>query len=256
MNHIQNYIPNTEKEQEHMLEEVGVRDKAELYKDISPDKLLKQLLDLPTPMSELELKKFMTKLSNKNCSDISVFRGAGSYNHFSPSVVNHIISRSEFYTGYTPYQPEMSQGILQAIYEYQSMICSLTGMEIANASMYDGASSLAEAMAVVLAAARGKKNTMLVSKAVHPNYRKVLRTYAEAGDVNLVEIESEEGTTSMPDLKDKLSEDVAGVIIQSPNFFGIIEEVEKLGKVVHENNADLVVNVAEASSFGLLKAPG
>ena len=138
------FIPNTKKEQQEMLKAIGIEKINDLFKDVPESVHLKNLLNIPKAMSELELKRFMTDLSNKNKTDILSFQGAGAYNHFIPSVVNHMISRSEFYTAYTPYQPEISQGILQAIFEYQTMICKLTGMDVTNASMYDGASALAE----------------------------------------------------------------------------------------------------------------
>ncbi|MBN2422712.1 aminomethyl-transferring glycine dehydrogenase subunit GcvPA [Candidatus Woesearchaeota archaeon] len=250
-----NFIPNTAEEQKFMLESIDAESKKGLFKDIAAKFRLKRELDLPKPMPEHELKKFMINLSRKNKINLSIFRGAGSYNHFIPSTVGHVISRSEFYTAYTPYQPEISQGILQAIYEYQTMICNLTGMDITNASMYDGASALAESMAMALAYQK-TKNQILISKTVHPYYREVVKTYADAGDIELIEIEHNEGLTSIDDLKNRINENTAAVIVQSPNFFGNIEDLEKIAGIAHDRGVLLIGTFSDAISLGILNAPG
>jgi len=240
------FIPNTGKDQAAMLERIGVRSAEELYEV----ETLGRKLAIPDGMAEQELKETVKGISQKN-RDMPVFRGAGSYSHFIPAVVRHMTSRSEFYTAYTPYQPEMSQGILQAIYEYQSMVCDLTGMDVSNASVYDGATACAEAMAMAVAHSRGK-NKVLVSKAVSPFYRMVLRTYAEAGDIKLIEISCPAGRT--PDLN--IDEKTAAVIVQSPNFFGIVEDVKNISAQAHERGTLLIQAISDATSLGLFKSPG
>jgi glycine dehydrogenase subunit 1 len=246
------FVPNAEKEKKEMMIAIGVNEIAGLFKDIPEKILLKKRLNLPKSMTEMELRQFMESLSKKNKKYIS-FLGAGSYNHFIPSVVNHVISRSEFYTAYTPYQPEISQGILQAIYEYQSMMCSLTGMDVANASMYDGASALAES--ALMASRINGKEEIVVSRTVHPEYREVLRTYASANSMRVVEVDFDDGVTSIEGLKDKAGSDTAAVLVQSPNFFGCIENLAEIGNIAHEKGSLFVVCVNEATSLGLLKIP-
>ncbi len=247
------FIPNTESDREEMLKVIGVDTVSDLFGDI-PSSLLTGGLRIPSGLSEMEVKDLLRKISEKNRTEFSSFLGAGSYRHFIPSVVNHIISRSEFYTAYTPYQPEVSQGMLQAIYEYQTMICSLTGMEVANASMYDGASALAESC--IMAANITKKKEILISNSVHPDYREVVRTYCEAHGFSLVEIDFMDGVTSVNKLKAKISDKTAAFLVQSPNFFGCIEDLHKIEQIVHSYGALLNVCVVEATSLGVLKSPG
>lgn len=208
-------------------------------------------LDLPPPISEPELIAELARQSRQNRPGPS-FLGAGSYEHFIPSALKHIIGRSEFYTAYTPYQPEVSQGTLQAIYEYQSLICRLTGMEVANASMYDGATALAEA--AFMACRLTGRQEIVVPQAVHPHYREVLRTYCRAADLKLTEVsfDAATGLTSHPI---PLTREVSCLILQQPNFFGGLESVAGLAEQVHAAGALLVVCV-DPISLGLLKAPG
>jgi len=241
-----NFIPNTDKDKKDMLEAVGVSSVNELFKDIPNDILLKDNLKISEALSELEVKKKLLCLANKNKTDFISFLGAGSYNHFIPSVVNHIISRSEFYTAYTPYQPEISQGILQTIYEYQTIICDLTGMDVANASMYDGASALAEAC--IMSVNITKRNKILMLKSIHPDYREVVKTYCKAHGFELVEI-SEENIKN-------IDEQTAALLVQNPDFFGRISDLMEVEDKVHSKGALLVVNVVEPTSLGLLKSPG
>lgn len=242
-----NFIPNTEKDRKEMLKVIGVSSVNELFDDIPKEILLKDNLKISKALSELEVKNKLKKLSDKNKTDFISFLGAGSYNHFIPSIVNHIISRSEFYTAYTPYQPEISQGILQAIYEYQTMICELTGMDITNASLYDGASALAEAC--IMSVNITKRNQILMLKSIHPDYREVVNTYCKAHNFDVEEIEDTE-------IKEKITDKTAALLIQNPNFFGSIEDLKKIETIVHEKNALLVAAIVEPTSLGMLKEPG
>lgn len=248
------FIPNTEQDRKVMLSDIGVRNVSELFRDIPQKIFLKESLKIPEGLSEAETKDLMRKISEKNRVEFSYFLGAGAYRHFIPSVVNHITSRSEFYTSYTPYQPEISQGMLQAIYEYQTMICNLTGMDAANASMYDGASALAESC--IMAVNITKRKEILVSKSIHPHYREVVKTYCKAHGFSLVEIEFEDGITNVDELREKISENTAAFLVQSPNFFGCIEDLERVEGIVHSSGALLNVCVVEATSLGILKSPG
>lgn len=242
-----NFIPNTNKDREDMLKTIGISSVNDLFNDIPKEILLKENLKINKSLSELEVKNKLKNLANKNKTEFISFLGAGSYNHFIPSIVNHIISRSEFYTAYTPYQPEISQGILQAIYEYQSMICELTGMDVANASLYDGTSALAEAC--IMSVNITRRNQILMLKSIHPEYREVVKTYCHAHDFELEEIDDEE-------IKEKITEKTAAFLVQNPNFFGCIEDLKEIEKIVHKKNALLVVSVVEPTSLGLLKSPG
>ena len=239
-----NFIPNTVKEREEMLKVIGVSSVNDLFKDVPSSVLLTEDLKISKALSELDVKRKLGCLAAKNKVDFVSFLGAGSYNHFVPSVVDTIVSRSEFYTAYTPYQAEMSQGILQAIYEYQTMIADLTGMDVANASMYDGASALAEAC--IMSVNITKRNKVLMLKSVHPDYREVVKTYCKAHEFELEEVDD------FADVDDK----TAALLIQNPDFFGNIYDLALVEKTVHDKGALLVVNVVEPTSLGLLKAPG
>ncbi len=222
----------------------------DLFADIPAAVRLKAPLDLPRPLSEPELVEELTKASQENKP--SSFLGGGSYDHFIPSAVGHIIGRSEFYTAYTPYQPEASQGTLQAIYEYQSLLCELTGLEVANASMYDGATALAEA-AFMACRVTGRQE-ILVSRTVNPNYRAVLKTYCTAADLTLTEIPFDQKTGLTPH-PIPLTNTASCFIIQQPNFFGNIEQTNRLTDLIHKQGALFIVNV-DPISLGLLKSPG
>ncbi|MDH4223209.1 MAG: aminomethyl-transferring glycine dehydrogenase subunit GcvPA [candidate division Zixibacteria bacterium] len=249
------YIPNTEGDLKIMLKKLGVDDFNELIGAIPESLRLKGKLKLPERLSELELKNLLSGLAkeNKNTDSIISFLGGGAYDHFIPSVINHILLRSEFYTAYTPYQPEVSQGTLQSIYEYQSMICQLTGMEVSNASMYDGASAVAEA-ALLSIAETGRKE-ILVSAGLNPNYLKVLNTYCERGGIKIRKIDLEDGITDYKLLGEKISAKTAGVILQSPNFFGLIENGEEIVGKTHPAGA-LLIMVCDPISLAILKTPG
>jgi len=238
------YIPNTDRDREAMLREIGVGSIDELFQDV-PAQFRDKPFNLPPPLTELELKEELCQLSrqNSNLDEYACFLGAGYYHHFIPSVINHITSRSEFYTAYTPYQPEASQGILQAIYEYQSLVCQLTGMEISNAGMYDGASAAAEA---TLMACRitGRKN-MAVLSTVNPRYREVIGTYGSGQDTTITELEPDFG---------ELSGDCACLVVQQPNFFGYFEESERYAELAHRAGALFIV-IFDPISLGLFTPP-
>lgn len=246
------YIPITEKDKEDMLEQIGAASIEELFSDIPERVRLNRKLNLPDGLSEMELKSYFEKLSRQNGSDYLCFRGAGSYQHYIPAVVKHLISRSEFYTAYTPYQPEISQGMLQAIFEYQTFICELTGMDVSNASVYDGATATAEA--VFMAAGATGRSKVLVSSAVNPETRKVLSTYCKASGLEVVELSYKDGVTDILDLKSKLNLESAALIIQSPNFFGCIEPCRELFELAQASGSIAIMNT-DPISLGILKSP-
>lgn len=244
-----------------MLASIGVSRVADLFTDLPPALRLQEALALPPGLSEVELTRHLSALAHKNQRPRLSFLGAGAYEHFIPATVDAVISRGEFYTSYTPYQPEVSQGNLQAFYEYQTMICELTGMEVSNASLYDGASALAEA-ALMCSHITGKKR-ILLARNIHPEYREVVRTYAHAAGLTTVDLayspssQPQSGRLCLESLEDLLeTDDIAGVLVQSPNFFGSIEDLAAIGKLVHARGALLVVSVVEATSLGMLKPPG
>ena len=252
------YIPHTEQDIKQMLAEIGVKNIDELFDSIPESlRLDNELLALPPSLPESELTEYLKRLQKKNTTseDESIFLGAGAYRHFSPILIDHLISRGEFATSYTPYQPEVSQGTLQAIFEFQTMICLLTGMEIANASMYDGASALAEA--VMMAYRINRRNEFLVSSAIHPEYRSVVDTYTRGSKFDLKEVPyTAEGGTDFEFILKNLTENTAAVVIQSPNFFGTVEKYVSLAETLSKNGTLLIVAVAEAISLGILKPPG
>lgn len=244
------YFPHTNQDIEEMLSKIGVKSLEDLFSEI-PKGLRVNELDLPKSMSEAEIRKHIGKLASKNEQYIS-FLGAGSYDVYTPSVIGALTSRQEFLTSYTPYQPEISQGTLTYIFEYQSMICELTGMDVSNASVYDGATGTAEAM--FMAVASTKRNKVLVSSAVNPRVLEVLRTYAKFRDVTIELIENNNFVTSLADLKNKLTPEVACVIVQNPNFFGTIEEFNEFDELIHNNKSLYIMNV-DPSTLSLLKTP-
>jgi glycine dehydrogenase subunit 1 len=249
------YISNTKEQQKAMLSDIGMDSIMELFNGIPEKVRLKKELDLPPALSEMELLAYMKELAgrNSNMDEYACFLGAGSYDHFIPSVVGNIISRQEFYTAYTPYQPEISQGTLQAIFEYQTMICELTGMEISNASMYDGATALAEA--VNMACRHTMRNEVLIANTVHPESREVLKTYAKFNGNKIKEIGYDNGRIDEKELQAHLGNQTAAIVIQSPNFFGIIEDVQKAAELAHKNKSLLIVS-ADPISLAILKSPG
>ncbi|WP_017755751.1 aminomethyl-transferring glycine dehydrogenase subunit GcvPA [Calidifontibacillus oryziterrae] len=249
------YLPVTEKDKNEMLQTIGVESIDDLFADIPDEVRFKGLMNLQPPLAEPELMKEFTRLANmnKDLTKHASFLGAGVYDHYIPVIVDHVISRSEFYTAYTPYQPEISQGELQAIFEFQTMICELTGMEVANSSMYDGGTALAEA--ATLSAGQTNRKKVLISKAVHPEYRMVLNTYARGQHLEVVEVEIENGQTDLEDLKGKMSDDVACFVVQYPNFFGQIESLKEIEEIVHGHKGMFVVS-SNPLALGLLTPPG
>jgi glycine dehydrogenase subunit 1 len=230
------YIPTTDKDKQEMLRQLGVKSIDELTSGMKP--LLRDNIHLSKPMSELELVNHMNMLSLKN-KPAKYFIGAGSYNHYIPAAVNHLIQRGEFLTGYTPYQPEMSQGTLQAMYEFQSYICLLTGMDIANGSLYDGSSALAEA--VLLSCSYNGKKTVFIREGLNPEYFRVLKTYCEGANLTIT---------------NEITRDTSCVIAQNPDFFGNIENLQFVAERAHKVGALFIVCVVEPTSLALLKAPG
>ena len=230
------YVPTTKKDVDSMIKQIGINSLQDLLVNFKPQ--LSKKLNLSDPLSEMELIDYMTGLSKKN-KVLKYFVGGGSYNHYSPAVINHLISRGEFLTAYTPYQPEISQGLLQAIYEFQSYICLLTGMDIANASLYDGASALGEA--ALLSASHTNRNRIFVNEGLNPNYLQVLRTYCNGTDLELT---------------DKIDDKTACVIAQNPDFYGNIENLQNLSDKAHKENALFVTCVTESTSLAILRPPG
>ncbi|HOS70122.1 MAG TPA: aminomethyl-transferring glycine dehydrogenase subunit GcvPA, partial [Bacillota bacterium] len=249
------YLPHTKDDERLMLESIGAKSTDDLFADIPRELRLGRKLNLNNPLSEIELSDRMKGLSEKNKSsdDLVCFLGAGAYDHYIPSVVKHLAMRSEFYTAYTPYQPEISQGTLQAIFEYQTMICSLTGMDVTNASMYDGATACVEA--AMMAVENARRSSIIVSRTVHPEVRKVLKSYMRFRDVEVIEADMADGITDVEKLKPLVEAGTAGVIVQNPNFFGIIEDLTEIEKMVHSNKA-LLIDYVDPISLGILKSPG
>lgn len=247
------YIPHTEEDIKVMLDKIGVKSTDELYADIPEEVIFKGEYDIPSAMSEIELRKHLKQLGEKN-SQLTIFAGGGAYDHYCPSVIAHLLARSEFYTAYTPYQPEISQGTLQYIFEYQSMISELTGMEASNASMYDGATATAEAMMMMVASAK-KKNRVLISATVSPRVLNVVRTYAKFHGVDLTVVDEKEGVTDLDAIASLLQAgDVAGVIVASPNKYGIVEDFTGLADQVHAVKASLAIN-CDPSTLAVLRTP-
>ena len=250
------YLPHTDQDRQVMLEALGLRSVGELFADIPDAVRFRGELDLPPAMSELELMRHLADLTrgNGNVDEYTCFRGAGAYDHFIPSAVKHITGRAEFYTAYTPYQPEVSQAVLQSIFEYQTLICELTGMDVANASMYDGATAVAEAALISSYALSGRRR-VVVSSALHPEYRETLRTYGRGPKLEVVEVPYEEGVTPVDRLRRMVDEETACVIAQQPNFFGCIEDMAALGEAARASGAHFVACV-DPVSLGIMKPPG
>ena len=249
------YIPTTEKEEIKMLKSIGLSSMEDLFSDIPKELRLQKDLKLGNPLSEIEISKHVKKIAakNKDTDDLICFMGAGAYDHYIPSVIKHITSRSEFYTAYTPYQPEISQGTLQVIFEYQTLMANLTGMDVSNASMYDGATATAEA--AMMAVENTKRKSIVVSKSVNPETRKVLNTYMRFHGVEVIEVDTLNGVTDLDKLKLAVSSSTAGVVIQNPNFLGIIEDMTEVEKITHGNKAIMIISV-DPISLGILKSPG
>lgn len=251
MNH--KYIPHTNSDILEMLEKIGVSSINELFKDIPSEVKLTRDLNLNPSLSEIEVTKKLKELANKNGNDLVCFLGAGSYDHYIPSIINHITSRSEFYTAYTPYQPEVAQGTLQYIFEFQSMLTDLTDMEVSNASMYDGATSCAEA--VMMAVNQTKRKKVLISSSIHPNTIEVIKTYGHFNGFEIIMLENEKGLLNEKDLNAKLDKEIACVVVSNPNFYGLIENTSSYVDKIHENKSLLIMSV-NPITLSVLKTPG
>lgn len=250
------YLPHTTEEIGEMLAVSGHQNLEDMFSHIPQECRYQGAIDIPGPLSEWELSAHFEALAQKSrgAAIKAVLLGAGSYSHYIPEIVPSLIQRSEFLTAYTPYQPEMAQGMLQGIFEYQTLTARLLGMNVANASMYDGASALAEALLMALRIGR-KKKTVAISSAIHPHYREVVRAYLQAGSFRLVELElAPDGRTDLSALQD--IDDLAAVALQSPNFFGVIEDLEGAGQTIHGVDALFVSCFTEALAYGLLRNPG
>lgn len=249
------YLPMTEDDKKQMLDVIGVESIEELFSDVPERVRFQGDLRVKPAKAESALLKELSELARKNANtkEYASFLGAGVYDHYVPVIVDHVISRSEFYTAYTPYQPEISQGELQAIFEFQTMICELTGLDVANSSMYDGGTALAEA--AMLAAGHTRKKKIVVSKAVHPEARDVLKTYAAGQNLQVVEIGYKDGVTNLAALESEMNEDVACVVVQYPNFLGQVEKLADIEKIVHQHKGLFIVS-SNPLALGVLTPPG
>lgn len=249
------YTPNPKKVTDEMLHSIGLNSMQELFGDIPDDIKLNRPLNLEHGCSEIELRRHMLELAGRNINveQYPCFLGAGAYDHYVPAVVDQILQRSEFYTAYTPYQPEISQGILQAIFEYQTLICQLTGMEVSNASMYDGGTALAEACQ--LACEASKRKQILIPDTIHPEYAKILNTYSISDKMKIAMVASNNGVADADRMVEMIGKDTAAVVIQHPNFYGNLEEIGRIEQAVHEHKG-LFIMIVDPISLGILKSPG
>jgi glycine dehydrogenase subunit 1 len=254
------YLPKSDSERRQMLDAIGTESVETLFDHLPQSVRLNRPLDLPPGMSEYEIVRYFHDRAAQNADGYACFLGAGVYRHFRPVLVDTVVSRGEFLTSYTPYQAEISQGTLTTIFEFQTMICQLTGMDVANASMYDGSTAMAEA--AMMAVRITRKNRVLVARSVHPEYREVLRTYAKNQEMPVEEFgyAAEMGTLDLQDLERQLASQASGpataaVIVQSPNFFGIVEPVRQAAELAHRAGALLVMVFTEAVSLGILRPP-
>mgnify|MGYP004446941579 CR=1 FL=1 len=246
------YVPNTGKQQQEMLRELGMESFLDLYRDIPQEMLLREALDLPAGLPEMEVMRKLSDTAEKNRRYTHIFRGAGSYCHYIPAIVKQVTSKEEFVTAYTPYQAEISQGLLQSIFEYQTMICELTGMDVSNASVYDGASAAAEAAAMCRDRKRG---TVCVSASVDPKVLSVIRTYCYGNGAPLVILPEKEGLTDLEAWKELDTREIACLYVQSPNYYGLLEDTEAIAEVVHAAGAKFIVGF-NPISLAILKTPG
>lgn len=250
------YLPLTSQDEKEILEKLGVSSFQELLDAIIPKNLQHhEKIKLPAAVCENEIRKILKKLAGKNYSnnDYTSFLGAGVYDHYIPSIVDNLISRSEFLTAYTPYQAEVSQGTLQSIFEYQTVICELTGMEVVNASMYDGGSALAEACHMANDIKRKAK--VILSELIHPYYKDIVKTYTQGCSVEIASCPSKDGLTDLNALNDLIDESTSCVCIQHPNFYGLLEAMPDIEKIVHAKGA-LLISVVDPISLGILMPPG
>lgn len=248
------YLPKSPADRKAMLQAIGARSIADLFAPIPPEYRLERDLKVPRQMAESEIVEWFRERSRENGDGYATFLGAGAYYHYRPVIIDALISRGEFLTAYTPYQAEVSQGTLQSIFEFQTMICELTGMEVANASMYDGSTAAAEA--VMMAVRLTGRQSAVVARSVHPEYREVLETYAHHQDLPISVVPfGDSGRLNLKELEEQVTEETACVLIQSPNFFGTIEDVAAVAEIAHKHGAMLVVSIAEAISLGIVEPP-
>jgi glycine dehydrogenase subunit 1 len=248
------YLPKSPADREAILKAIGARSIDDLFAPIPAEYRLNRDLKVPRQMAESEIVDWFRERSRENGDSYAMFLGAGAYYHYRPVIIDSLISRGEFLTAYTPYQAEISQGTLQSIFEFQSMICELTGMEVANASMYDGSTAATEA--VMMAIRLTGRRTIVVARSVHPEYREVLATYATHQDHPVATVGfTESGRIDLKELEKSVNQDTACVLIQSPNFFGTIEDVNAVAEIAHKNGAMLVVSISEAVSLGIVEPP-
>ncbi|MBI4357700.1 MAG: aminomethyl-transferring glycine dehydrogenase subunit GcvPA, partial [Candidatus Omnitrophica bacterium] len=248
------YFPITKKDQAEMLEAIGIEHFGQLFTAI-PSEIRNPRIELPPALSELEAQNWFRQLAQKNWHTKThlSFLGAGAYEHFIPSMVRHIIGRGEFYTSYTPYQAEASQGTLQALFEYQSLICELTGLDVSNGSHYDGSTALAESVLMTLH--ETKRTKVLIARSLHPDYRRVVKTYLKGTQFEMEEISFGNGfELNLDDLKERLTQDVASVVLSNPNFFGLVENLKEIEALVHHNGS-LFILAGHPLSFGFYKTP-
>ncbi|RXH57634.1 aminomethyl-transferring glycine dehydrogenase subunit GcvPA [Granulicella sibirica] len=248
------YLPKSPTDREEMLAEIGVSSIDDLFATIPEEYQLKRDLDIPRQHAESEIIDRFRGYAESNATGYSSFLGAGVYRHYKPVIIDSLVQRGEFLTSYTPYQPEIAQGTLQAMFEFQTMICELTGMEIANASMYDGSTGAAEA--IMMAVRVTGRNAAVIARTVHPEYREVIATYAQHQQIPLTEISyATTGRVDLAALDAAITDDTACVLIQSPNFFGTIEDVAAIAEIAHAKGALLIVSIAEAVSLGIVRPP-
>lgn len=252
---VQSYLPHTLQDRLDMLSAVGVDSVEDLFQDVPADLRMDGMLNLPPALAESELVRHMQSLAQKNINlqDVTCFLGAGAYDHYIPSLVDHVLRRSEFYTAYTQYQPEISQGYLQVLWEYQSMICEITGMAVANASLYDGGTAAAEA--VMMACAGTGKHKVVMSQAAHPHYREIVKTYSQDKHIAVDTVPYDNGVTDFSRLSAALDETTAAVVIQFPNFFGCVEDLQSISGIAHAKGV-YVIAVVDPISLGVLESPG
>ncbi len=248
------YLPKSPTDRQQMLRAIGCKSIDDLFASIPAQYRLNRDLNVPRQMAESEIVDYFRQRAEANAGGYAVFLGAGAYRHYRPVVIDSLISRGEFFTAYTPYQAEIAQGTLQAIFEFQTMICELTGMEVANASMYDGSTGAAEAL--LMACRITGRNSAVVARTAHPEYREVMRTYTQHRGLPIAECGFlENGRVDAAELERKINEDTACVLIQSPNFFGTVEDVAAVAELAHKRGALLVVSIAEALSLGIVRPP-
>src|SRR5215216_628357 len=247
------YIPNSPDERRSMLAEIGCERIEELFEQIPEKFRLREPIGIGGPMSEPDLLGYFRDLASQNATDFRSFLGAGAYSHFIPTIIDPLISRAEFFTAYTPYQPELSQGTLQYIFEFQTMICQLTGMEVANASLYDGSTAVAEA--VLMANRVTRRNKLILADTIHPQYREVTTSYTKNLGLNIEYARhTDAGTLDLNSLG--IDKETAAVVVQSPNFFGSVEDLSAIADAAHQSGALFVVAMSEPMSLGVLKSPG